>query len=220
MMCGLRLCRSAVVKVPTDPLLLTPPQDCIARGDLALLLLQVFFEVRCCSFFDRLMQLVIVSAWSLAKFKPTAGAPPRTILLWYNYTRLSNTCDFNSFIRPWQVGWHGAKGRRGGALGLLVKDPMDGHQVRAVTAPCAIVFALTLHTQTALATLQIKVEDHRRQRIVLFNTVTKDWFVTISAAASKHQKRFRHRRKQVPPNGMHHTDGCKVAFTSRLRCAI
>ena len=86
-MCGLRLCRSAVVKVPTDPLLLTPPQDCIARGDLALLLLQVFFEVRCCSFFDRLMQLVIVSAWSLAKFKPTAGAPPRTILLWYNYTR-------------------------------------------------------------------------------------------------------------------------------------
>ena len=101
-----------------------------------------------------------------------------------------------------------------------MKDPMDGHQVRAVIAPCAILFALTLHTQTALATLQIKVEDHRRQRIVLFNTVTKDWFVTISAAASKHQKRFRHRRKQVPPNGMHHTDGCTVAFTSRLRCAI
>ncbi len=90
-----------------------------------------FFEVLCFSIFGRLMQLVIVSAWSLAKFKPTADAPPRTILLWYNHTRLSNICDFNSFIRLWQVGWHGAKGRRGGALGLLVKDPMDGHQVRS-----------------------------------------------------------------------------------------
>ena len=31
--------------------------------------------------------------------------------------------------RALQVGWHGAKGRRGGGQGLLVKDPMDGNHV-------------------------------------------------------------------------------------------
>jgi hypothetical protein len=87
-----------------------------------------------------------------------------------------------------QVGWHGCKGRRGGGLGLFVKDPMDGNQVIAPAAAPAASAALaitactraisdrfpTFH-QTTLATLQLRVEDHRHNRIVLFNTATKDW---------------------------------------------
>ena len=41
-----------------------------------------------------------------------------------------------------QVGWHGGKGRRGGGLGLFVKDPMDGNQVIAPAAAPAASAAL------------------------------------------------------------------------------
>ncbi len=71
---------------------------------------------------------------------------------------------------------------------MLVKDPMDGNQVIAPAAAPAASAALeitsltrafadrfaTFH-QTTLATLQLRVEDHRHNRIVLFNTATKDW---------------------------------------------
>jgi hypothetical protein len=89
-----------------------------------------------------------------------------------------------------QVGWHGAKGRRGGGQSLLVKDPMDGNHVtspftlRNTDVQSSLVFHLhaalltfmRIDAQTALATLQRNFQDDRCQRIVLFNTATKDWY--------------------------------------------